>query len=203
MKNFLSIAGDVALHVGADTPSSLITAERQTDADILRCIIETGEDLHTRFDWPQLRKKAYILGPGDAPMNFPSTYARLIQSSGVKYNGQPLRGSLSDSEFSDLTAVAGTPRYFRTTSTSIEVWPWIADPQQIDIVYIGKSWIATGVMDAYDDADEPVFDDVLVRMGAIWRFRRMKGQAFQDHFDEAEAALESYSGFAVSKRGPA
>jgi hypothetical protein len=202
VKTILEIAVDLAPHCGITPATSLVGSITQTDIDLLRCLTEAGQELASRFDWPQMRLPYTVTGAGNVPHNLPDDYSRMIRGHGVTVNGANVRGSTSDDEFNRLTPVLGTPRYYRTTPTTIEFWPYINTPTTAQLLYITKNWLTGNKSVPTADDDRPVFDDILLHKGALVRWRRMKGMEFSDWLDEYEGDLKRYSGFARSERTP-
>jgi hypothetical protein len=202
LKTILTIAQELSPHIGIAVPASIVGSVEQDGIDLLRCITEAGQELQSRFDWPQLRKTYTITGAGAVAHNLPDDYGRTVRGYSVLSSSLPVRGSLSDEEFNRLTPVLGQPRYYRTTPTTIEFWPYIANPSTAQIIYITRNWLASdkAIPTANDDA--PLIDDVLVTKGALWRHKRMKGQDFADWLEEYEGDLKRYSSFSRSERTP-
>lgn len=202
MKTILQIAQDLAPHCGIDRPTLLISATDGNEPRLLRCIIETGKELQSRFDWPQLRKSYTITGAGNVAHNLPSDFSRFIRGMAVVSAGKAVRGSISDDEFNRLTPAPGAARYFRSTPTSIEFWPYIDAPAQATVTYVTQNWLAGDKAEPNVDDDRPLIEDELVFKGALWRYRRMHGHDFKDFLDEYEGDLKRYSSFARAERGP-
>ena len=202
MKNILKIAQELAPHCGIAPATALVASTEQTDIDMLRCIVEAGKELQSRFDWPQLKKPYTITGAGNVTHNLPADYSRMVRGFSVTVAGSCVRGSLSDEEFNRLAPVLGTPRFFRTTPTTIEFWPYINTPTTAQIIYITENWLSGDKYDPTADDDAPLIDDNVVSKGALWRWKRMKGQDFTDYLAEYEADLKRYSDFARSERQP-
>jgi hypothetical protein len=188
MKTVLQIAQDLAPHCAIDTPSLLSSATENTPSEylLLRCLNEAGKEIATRNDWPELRKSYNLTGYGGPVFSLPSDYSRMVKGWALTVAGNPVRGSLSDEEFNRLVPIAGDARFYRASSTTIELWPYPNVGVTIPMLYHAK----------------PLFSDELLRKGALWRWRRAKGQDFTDWLAEFEADFKTYSSFARSERLP-
>jgi hypothetical protein len=202
MRTILKIAQDLAPDLGIEQPQALILSQEQADIDLLLCIVDAGQELQSRFDWPQLRKPYTISGAGNSALNLPIDYSRMVKGWSVTSSGQNVRGSLSDEEFNRLVPIAGQPRYYRSSNTSLELWPYINVGTNVSILYVTMNWLVGDKSAPTIDIDTPLFDDILVSKGAKWRFLRMQGEDFVDEIAEYEASLNRYSSFARSERLP-
>lgn len=201
MKTIIQIAQDLAPHLGIATPSPVVGSVEQEVIDVLRCINEAGLELMSRFDWPQLQKEYVITLTGNVAHNLPSDYSRMVRGAAVMADGSPVRGALADDEFARLVQTPGVPRYYRSTLSTIQFWPY-ASAGSARVTYISRNWLAGDRSVVSADDNTPLFEDELVRKGALVRFKRMKGHDFTDYLAEYEGDLSRYSTFSRSERTP-
>ena len=61
--------------------------------------------------------------------------------------------------------------------------------------YISKNWNVTSVGNKWvSDQDSTIWDDELITLGVMWRWKKMKGQDYSEEFREFENAFSEYSG---------
>ena len=190
--SLLTIAQGVAVNVSIATPSAVI-GNSDTSAELLiQFIHETGEELSRLHDWTGLLKAHTIAGTGAyATFTLPADYRRLQNGHAVNnVGGAPIRGSLAPAEWLVLpTTTGGVPRYFTITGgNKIAFYPYALTIQEMVVSYVTRNWIAGDKAAFTDDADDALLDDELLRLGAIWRWRRHTGNDFADHLAEYEAA---------------
>jgi hypothetical protein len=204
MKTVLQIAQDLAPHCAIDTPSLLSSATENTPSEylLLRCLNEAGKEIATRNDWPELRKSYNLTGYGGPVFSLPSDYSRMVKGWALTVAGNSVRGSLSDEEFNRLVPIAGDARFYRASSTTIELWPYPNVGVTIPMLYQTVNWLDGDRSEIIADDARPLFSDELLRKGALWRWRRAKGQDFTDWLAEFEADFKTYSSFARSERLP-
>ncbi len=180
--------------LGLDEPD---VAVANTDAEIVKLVQfsnETIDELIRRVDWPILSDTFTITGTGsNDTYNTSVGFDRLAKGNAVTTAGDTIRGTLSQSEWMSLTAVLGTPRYFRLHGSYLEFWPYPDTDDTITVAYQSNLWCSNGT-DAWDeDTDTPLVPSELVIMGIIWRFKRYIGADFADHMAEYEAAIQDYA----------
>jgi hypothetical protein len=64
--------------------------------------------------------------------------------------------------------------------------------ETVEARYVSRNWLANGVTRRERigaDADVALFPERLLTKGVIWRWRKEKGQQYQDHLAEFEADL--------------
>lgn len=187
--SLLSIAQEVAINVGIPVPSTAFG----TDTDSKRLVQYTQEaanEISRRADWAALRSTTSISGTGsNDDFDLPSGFARLTTGASVTVGGVPVRGGVSQSEWVALTAISGTPRYFRLSGTKISFYPYPADGASVSISYLTENWCSSGGKVWVADTDTALVPETLIAKGAVWRWRRFLGKDFQDYLSEFESAL--------------
>ena len=202
MKTILQIAQDMAPQCAIDVPSALVSATDGAELLLKNCMNESGKEIATRKDWPELRKSYTLTGNGTPAINLPSDYSRMVKGWSVTVSGNPVRGSLSDEEFNRLVPIEGVPRYYRSSGSTIELWPYLGTGITASIIYQTVNWLDGDRFEIIADDARPLFSDELLRKGAMWRWRRAKGQDFTDWLAEFEGDFKTYSSFARSERLP-
>lgn len=193
----LEIAKNVSIETGVEIPAS-IQNDDPFSLKIVRFINETGIELARRVDWHVLNKRYEIVGDGSSrDFDLPNDYARLARGLSVSVNGALIRGSLSADEWFSLTFSQGTPRYFRSSSSQISLYPYPPSAQSIFVSYQSSNWAQDinegGKAQMSTDSDVPLLPVALFERGAVWRWMRHVGRDYADHMAEYEAMLADYS----------
>lgn len=191
--SILEIMQRVCKIIGEDEPDVAVTNTETIYQKLLQFSVETIEELIRRVDWPILSDTFTITGTGSNDLyDMAVGFDRLAKGNAVHIAGDPIRGTLSDSEWQSLTAVSGTPRYFRLHGNFLQFWPYPTGATTVTIAYQSNLWCSNGT-DAWDeDTDTPLIPSELVIMGMVWRFKRYHGTDFSDQLAEYEAALSDY-----------
>lgn len=199
---FLTIMQGVARNAGITVPTTV----GGTDADSVKLrefINEAGREIARRVDWSALRKSATITGNGTAAhQTIAADYDRLARGLNVIADGEPVRGSLTQSEWFGLEAVEGTPRYFYLSNDEIAFWPYLANSETARVQYQSKNWVNSTAEEMTQDGDTAAFNEDLVMVGAVWRWRRHVGKDFSDQMAEYEATLADRASFDGGVRNP-
>lgn len=199
----LTIAKAVARNVGVDPPTAVLSTASGAAPMIAQFTREAATEIVRRVDWTALRATTTIVGIGqDVDYDLPPAFQRLISGMAVKIDGVAIRGGVSADEWASLTAVAGTPRYFRLINNQISFYPYPAAAASITVTYQSKNWCSNDTNDWSSDTDTALISEDLITKGAIWRWKRHVGGDFQDHLGEFEAALADLARFDEGARMP-
>lgn len=204
MMSILEITQAVCKNVGLSVPSLAVANTDRQYVELIQFATETANEVARRAEWSALRATATITGTGTND-NFPlpAAFARLTQGTAVTTGGNPVRGSLSQDEWTSLTPISGTPRYFRLNGTSsISFYPYPILSATATVSYQSKNWASNGTAAWVDDSDTPLVPDVLILQGTIWRFKRKSGQDYSDYLAEFEATLADLAGTDMRERSP-
>lgn len=200
--SLLSIAQDMSTVVSIQSPTAVLSNLTNDNRKIVRFTTDAAEELARRVDWSNLRQTATITGTGtNDDFDLPADYSRLIEGNSLKSSTGPIRVGLSADEWNSLTPVVGVPRYARLIGGRISFYPFPAAAAEVTVVYQSKSWCPTGTSWG-TDAEEALVPEDLIRMGAIWRWRRHLGQDIQDYLAEYESALADRAKFDGGIRSP-
>lgn len=188
--NFLSIMKAVAVNAGIEVP----TTTGSSDADHVKLaefINESGRELVRRVDWGPLRKTATITGTGTATdYQIAPDFDRLTMGMNVAFGMNAVRGSLTPDEWFSLPPVEGAPRYYYLKGSRLAFYPYLASGAVVRVQYQSSRWVNNGAKSTLEvDSDTAMIPHDLVKMGAVWRWRRHIGKDFADQLAEFEAAL--------------
>ncbi len=155
---------------------------------------ETGEELARRVDWGVLQNSTTLTGTGAAVAHsLPSDFSRLNQGVAVTVGGAIVR-PLTRAEWSNLTPVVGTPRYFLLEQNTIQFWPYLANAATATAQYQSTNWCSAGAT-FMSDTDTSLLDEKLFTKGLIVRWRRQKSMDYADFEAEYESALADFARF--------
>lgn len=190
----LSIVQGLAKNVGVQVPSQVIGSSAREMVESLQFVHETGEELARRVDWGQLQQSATLTGDGTNKIHaLPSGFSRL--NAGISVRAPGIVRPLSRAEWSALTPVQGSPRYFLLEGAEITLWPYLANAATATAQYQSKNWTSAGGAAFTADDQSSLIDEALFLKALIVRWRRQKGMDFADFEAEFEAALADLAKF--------
>jgi len=188
----LTICQGLALNVGLESPTAVVTSSLREWAEAVQFANEAGEELARRVDWGVLHATTTLTGDGTNKV-FTLTGSRLDAGVTVKTSTGYVR-PLTQAEWNTLTATQGTPRYFLLQGAILTLWPYLANAATVSVGYISKSWASSGAT-FVADTDTALIDEGLLLKGLIVRWRRQKGMDYADQEAEYEAALAQFAQF--------
>lgn len=199
---FLTVMQALAKNAGVTVP----TTTGQADPDSVKFrefINEAGKEIARRVDWRGMRRVATITGDSTAAAKtIDADFARLARGLNVIADGEPVRGSLTSDEWFALDPEEGKPRYFYLEGDTIAFWPYLETGQTAKVQYLCHCWCSNGSDAMVADGDTAVFNERLLELGSLWRWRRHVGKDYSDNLAEFEAALADYAAFDGGVRQP-
>lgn len=200
--SLLSIAQDMSVLVSIQSPTAVLSNLTEDNRKIVRFTTDAAEELARRVDWAALRGTMTVTGTGsNDSFALPDGFSRLIEGNAIKTSTGPVRVGLSADEWNSLTPVEGVPRYAYLAGNTISFYPFLALAGEATVTYQSKNWCPSGT-DWGDDAEGALVPESLIRMGALWRWRRHLGQDIQDFLAEYESALADRAKFDGGVRSP-
>ena len=191
----LTIGAALAKNVGMSVPDIMISSPERKWLEAVQFANETGEELARRVDWGQLQDTATLTGTGAAVAHaLPADFARLNQGVAVLNASGGIVRPLTRQEWSNLTPVEGTPRYFLLEQNTIQFWPFLANTITATAQYQSKDWCSAGA-EFIADTDTVLIDEALFTKGVIVRWRRQKQMDVADYEAEYEAAITDFARF--------
>ena len=191
----LTIGAALAKNVGMSLPDIMISSPERKWLEAVQFANETGEELARRVDWGQLQGTATLTGTGAAVAHaLPADFARLNQGVAVLNASGGIVRPLTRQEWSNLTPVEGTPRYFLLEQNTIQFWPFLANTITATAQYQSKDWCSAGA-EFVADTDTVLIDEALFTKGVIVRWRRQKQMDVADYEAEYEAAMSDFARF--------
>lgn len=200
MTTILSLATDIATELLITSPVGLVAETDNHEAQaILRHMTRTCRMLAGRYDWARLRREKTFTTVATAEQTdaIPTDMSRMVQESMFNRTRRTrVTGPLTPDEWQQRQASLVTNVYdeFIIRGSSLLLTPTPAAGSTIAYEYITK-YIAvaedttTERLSFADDADEPYFDDELVILGTIWRYRKAEGTDYSEEMREFELRL--------------
>ena len=193
--SLLTVSEALARDVGIEIPTSVFGSQDRTQQEILEMCNRSGEEIARRVDWGELTKTHTASGDGsDSPISLPADVDRIVSGVGVVTSTGAVVRPLSRAEWT-MASVEGTPRYFLLEGTSLRLWPFLANGEDVEVTYQSSFWCDNGTDRYGDDGDAALFDEELILKNAIVRWRRQHGMDYADHEMEYEAALSDFARF--------
>jgi hypothetical protein len=197
MQSILSIAQDVAVDVSLAQPSELV-GDTGDGAELLRHITRTCRQLAQK-DWSFLRKEQTFttIAAQIQTSGVPGDFLRIVDgTSWNRTERRPLEGPLSPQEWASYIAnVSGGIRdQFRFIGGNYEMYPAPSAGDTIAYEYIkntiGTDSTGTTERAAFSvDTDLTHFDDELVILGALWRYKQAQGGDYSEEYVEYQVRL--------------
>lgn len=199
---FLTVMQELARNASVASP----TTTGQDDPDSIKFrqfINEAGNEIARRVDWSTMRKTATLTGTGaSTPHTIATDYDRLARGLNVVADGGPVRGSLTQDEWFGLEPVEGAPRFFYLANDRMAFWPYLASNATARVQYQSKNWVSGDRAEMTSDNDTALFDENLLLLGSLWRWRRHVAKDFADNMAEFEATLADRASFDGGVRQP-
>lgn len=182
------------------SPDAVSTNSDAQVVQILGLLEEEGDSLARRHAWQALQLEATFTSVATESQGAIATLA----SNGFRYiknetfwdrtNRLPIFGPLNDKEWQAIKAVTSTgPRYhYRIRGGNLLINPVPTAGYNFYFEYQSLNWILNGA--TYKqyftaDADTILLPEDLVLKGLRWRWKKEKGLAFAQDFDDYEDAV--------------
>lgn len=190
MKTLLSSCQDASDELGIASPSSIIGATNEDARRLLNAARREVNFLSNKYDWQSTIKSSDIVTvSGQESYDLPGDYRRDLMQTTYDNSNQYRAVPLSYRNYNKLKfGIDGTAdinSYYRIIGDKIRFLPEnVATGSTITFDYVTKDIVcsASGVpkSDFTVDSDTHVFDDEMVILGIIWRFKRMRGETYND-----------------------
>lgn len=178
---------------GIDNSAPDITANTYEMRQIKSLMNAAGVDINTRVEWTGAFKGLTVAGDVMS-VDLPDDFQEMAAAGAVmldKTTYQPVRPVLDPTTWLFLRrTTASSQSYYHISAGSILFLPSL-DSDGAIVRYISKNWLEDDKSEVTDNTDQPIFPDELLARAVIWRWRRQKGLAYDDHMAEFEADLEA------------
>ena len=170
------------------------TSSDNTAQKLVRHFTRTCRQLSAEYDWSRLRREKTITTTAteEQVSALPTDFLRFVpesmwnRSKRTKVNG-PLPPD--DWQARKATLVTGTYNNFIIRNNSFLMQPVPGAGQTIAFEYITKyvginAAATTELLDFTADTDTTYFDDELILLGVVWRYRKAEGLDYSEEFRE-------------------
>lgn len=205
--SLLTLLQSACLQLGLDKPVTVASSTDRTFVQLIDLANEAVNDLRERHNWSALQSIFTATGNGvqvDWPM--PADFDRFSQHPSISRPLSPdyfwPAGPLNSPEWQKATTYLTTAivPVFRLQGNTLSFYPVPATGEQYFVAYqsnqaINRSTTPKQLFEA--DNDVCAIDEILVKMGVIWMWRRAKGFDYAQEMDNYERSLEriaSYDG---------
>ena len=193
--SLLTVCQDAARLLNQPSVSAVVTAAARTPQEFLTIAVQCGQELLRRHDWGGLVKSTDLM---TLPATVPGDFERLTQGSPVRLGRVPIRGALSDAEMNlKRSAPITSPPRFQLLGTILDVAP--APTGAVTLEYVSGYWIKSAdTIPVYRatflaDSDTSLIPEEIILQGLVWRWKRLKGLAYQDELDQYEQAVNYHA----------
>jgi hypothetical protein len=216
--SLIDIIQGAARRVNYPQPSSAIGTTDSNIALLIDCAQDAGDDAVERVDWQSLKlvNPAQFVGDGTtAAFALPTGFKRLSPSDVFVSNLYPtwkLPGPVAEGDLLRLKAlpmaipvhvwrqVGGTAIGSGIVVPMVEFFPPLGVGEIVTFVYAKGMWIANSIGGLYSpvkwnaDSDISLIHERIIRLGAVWRWKRRKGLDYSEEMNDYEGALDRLGG---------
>lgn len=206
--SLLSIVQGVALRCNFPQPSVAFASTDPVIQLMVACAQDAGDDASERVDWAALKQQALTIftGNGATPaFPVPIGFQRLSPSDVFISSLYPTLRMPGPVNEDDLIAmkrlpITAQPSVWRQVIfngvMSIEFFPVLSAGEVVSYVYAAGTWITGTLGNPYSpsiwqaDTDLSLIPERIIRLGAVWRWKRRKGLDYAEEMTDYEGALD-------------
>jgi hypothetical protein len=166
-----------------------------TDFDISQIrefVNQAGEDIAKRAEWSGLYTSDTIAGAVSSH-TLPSDFQEMGEKGSIYLNKTegtftPLR-PIVDPAMWDFAVQHPSSQFYYMIRGGAVAFSDALDADGAKMTYVSKNWVTGDKSAVTANADTFLLPERLIRLGALWRWLREKGQPYDDHMAEFEADL--------------
>ena len=214
--SLITIIQGASRRVNYPQPSVAIGSTDPNVALLIDCAQDAGDDAVERVNWQALKLQAPASFTGDgvtAAFPLPLDFERLSPSDVFVSDLYPtwkLPGPVYEGDLLRLKALpmAIPVHVWRQVGLavngfivpSIEFFPILGAGETITFVYARGAWITNSIGAQYAnhtwqaDSDLSLIPERIIRLGAVWRWKRRKGFDYSEEMNDYEGALDRLGG---------
>jgi hypothetical protein len=214
----IDIVQGAARRVNYPQPTAAIGTTDPNIALLIDCAQDAGDDAVERVNWAALKLQTPVTFLGDgltAAFPLPVGFQALSPSDTFVSDLYPtwnLPGPVSEGALVKLKAlpmaipvhvwrqVGGSVQGTGMIVPMIEFFPPLGIGETVSYVYAARRWITNSVGAQYAepiwcaDSDISLIPQRLIRLGAVWRWKRRKGFDYSEEMNDYEGALDRLGG---------
>lgn len=185
----INVLEDLAVEVGGISLSGLsVSSTDDAIRQMVQMINAAGHEIMRRADWSKLLSREFHdAAPNE--IDLPDDFHRFPESGAI-FRGNPLSPVRIIVDKNLALFLRESPpddqRYCFINTTAIEFYP--DETEDTEINYISRQWV-DGKDKVTENGDVLLIPEELVVRGAVYRWRRARGQSYEDTVSEFEAAL--------------
>lgn len=188
--SLITVINQVCDAVDIDRFDSVYGTNDPTALTMMQLAQEAGDEIARRVDWRGLIATSAITASG---ASLPDDFQRLIPGGSVRSaDGLYVRPITNSSQWAFLSQYpSASQAFYFLVGDTIAFSPVSAGDNAV-IDYVSTKWLqgTTETKSSYSsDDDEALFPEKLMVKNIVWRWRREKGLAYNDHLSEFEADL--------------
>ena len=186
--SLIALVQGAARRVGITPPAVAIGSTDPMIQIMVDFLQDAGDEAVERVDWQALKFITPITFTGDGVSSVYPT---------MKMVGPVDEGALLRLK---ATPMATYPSVWREAQGKIEFYPVLGAGEVVTYVYASGLWVTDQYGAQYStpawvaDTDLAMVPDRVLRLGAIWRWRKKHGFDYGQDFDDYEAALDRIGG---------
>ena len=212
MATALKLATNVADIVGIEAPTALKNSVEPQSRAMLRLLNRAGQQLARventwNGSWTFLeREHTFTTIAGQRDYDLPADFERIIEdTTWDRDTYRQMRGNLSPQEWQQLrSGLIGTVTqapYYRIRRAGVgkrralSLDPIPSGGDVLVYEYVSNHWVVDSAQTAsraeyVDDTDEALFNDDLMEMSLLWRFKQSRGLSFSPELAEYETEMD-------------
>ncbi|QAX31312.1 phage adaptor protein [Leisingera sp. NJS204] len=179
----------VLMEIGLDLPDAQIGGDSFEMRQLRGMMNAAGVDIASRAEWSRLYTD-WTIGGGVSSVALPDDFHQMAEQGAVRIDKagfRPVRAVVAPEQWDFLTRRPSTQPYYHLRSGQLHFAP--ALPSEGALVrYVSTNWVDGGDH-ITQNGDSLLIPERLVEKGAIWRWKRQKGQPYDDNLAEFEADL--------------
>ena len=208
MPTVASVMDKVAREVKVAVPNGWVAATTLTYMELKDLLQETVDELLERVDWPDpIAKDTTVTGTGVETYSLPSDFKRMTRDDLAVYESTSTRRACIAvttrgqwTHLQDIGSAAGN-RYYRLSGDEesgyeISFFRDLETDAEVTASYVSKNWLVISSTEGSVWSDEGatlLLPRRLIELGVVWRFRRRKGLAYLDRYNEYEGMIAKLS----------
>lgn len=216
--SLIDIIKGAARRVNYPQPTVAIGTTDPVIALLIDCAQDAGDDAVERVNWMALKLQTPVTFLGDGvtaafplPLGFQALSPSDVFVSDL-YPTWKLPGPVSEGDLLRLKAlpmaipvhvwrqVGSSPAGSGMIVPMIEFFPPLGIGETVSYVYASGRWITSSLGTQYAtpvwqaDSDISLISERLIRLGAVWRWKRRKGFDYSEEMNDYEGALDRLGG---------
>lgn len=198
----LTVVQDAARRCKIPPPDIVVAGTTDLDAQLMWGFAnEAGKRLMRRHNWQELETEKTITTVAQSLQTsaIPTDFDRMVEGSFYNRSGsRRLVGPLNAQRWQQLQATASASVWhaFRIRLGELYVFPTPTAGETWAYEYISNKWVlasgdTTPTKAAFSvDTDTSVFDEEMLTLEIVWRWKAHKGHTYDEDFRKAEETIE-------------